>query len=212
MASGLLVFYRWPHGTPLHSAPACVRQVFAGTAVKLSKEYEILCVRIGKQQQVPAGVRMAADDVRLATGSTAFMLMHMIFEDVSSVDLMDRSFGGRCLLCRYDNSGDAPDKSGLDHARSAVAWFPGVPDPVELAKATGQAATLTTLIDQGWPSLRHCLSLCSHVRKPSLQNCAARRKRAPITTKQSKSFSGQFILLLAMLLCALWLACTSQLA
>ena len=172
MASGLLVFYRWPHGTPLHSAPACVRQVFAGTAVKLSKEYEILCVRIGKQQQVPAGVRMAADDVRLATGSTAFMLMHMIFEDVASVDLMDRSFGGRCLLCRYDNSGDAPDKSGLDHARSAVAWFPGVPDPVELAKATGQAATLTTLIDSGLafaPALLKSMLACAEALTPELR-------------------------------------------
>ena len=132
MLSGILVFYRWPRDTQLAFAPACVQEVLAAATVKRSEEYEILCVRIGKQQQqqhqqqqqqqVPAGVRMPVEDARLATKSFAFTLIHVTIEDVALVDLMDRSFDRPCLLCRYDNSHAASDISGHDHARSAVAW------------------------------------------------------------------------------------------
>ena len=96
MASGLLFFYRWPRGTPLGFAPGSVQQVLTAASVKHSEEYEILCVRVGKehQQQRVAEWLFLAEDVRLAEKSTSFMLMHIIIEDVALVDFMDRSFGG----------------------------------------------------------------------------------------------------------------------
>ena len=130
MSSGILVFYRWPRDTRLAFAPVCVQEVLAAATVKRSEEYEILCVRIGKQQQqqqVPAGVRMPAEDARLASKSSAFTLIHVTIEDVALVDLMDRSFEEHYLPCRYDTTRGVPDTSGLDHARSAVAWLPCAP-------------------------------------------------------------------------------------
>ena len=145
MASGLLVFYRWPRGTPLGFAPGNVQQVLTAASVKHSEEYEILCVRVGKehQQQRVEEWLFLAEDVRLAEKSTSFMLMHITIEDVAMVDVLDRSFEGSCLLCRYDKS--------LVRARSAVAWIPGIPEPVELATMPGAATTLATLIESGLP-------------------------------------------------------------
>ena len=129
MLSGLLVFYRWPHGTDLACAPDCVQRVLGAEAVQQSVEYEILCVRVGRQQKQQqegtAGVPMPVEDVRLAHKSTSFMLIHVTIEDVALVELMERSFEKRYLPCRYDPTAGVPDTSGLDHARSTVAWHPG---------------------------------------------------------------------------------------
>ena len=134
MAAGILALYRWPHGTELAEAPEVVQRGLGDSSVTRSQTYELLCIRVGKQ----AGTE---EDIRSAVGSIAFMILYVSFNNLAMVDVLDQSFQGHCLACRYGET------KGITHARSAVAWRRDLHEPVDLAPQPPAVTTLITLIE-----------------------------------------------------------------
>ena len=101
--------------------------------------------------------------------SSAFTLMHVSFGDGVVADRLDQHFEGDGVLCRYHE--------GAWH--SSVAWLRGLPEPVELAVAAGEVATLVTILESGMESaaaILICMQACVKAIDPEMRRSMKTRR------------------------------------
>ena len=150
---GVLVLLRWPADTSRREAPPLVQQAWELPGITEHTVYALL----------PEGATRAEVLAKLASASTAIHMLSLPTLPSELYDLIDRSFNGGPVLCRW--RGHSP--------RSAVAWTKA--DLPELPK--GRLLTLADLQDARAVSLLHAVQSSAGALRQTCTGQAAKSRR-----------------------------------